>query len=196
MQVQTASAYKALVKPASRWLEIPILLGFNLLLVATSYICINLSFSAVPITGQTFGVLVIAMALGRARGTGVVLAYIAEGALGLPVFAGGRAGMAVLMGPTAGYLAGFVVAAWVVGWLADTGWDRRYLLSLLAMLIGMVVIYIFGLSWLSQFVPTENLLVVGFYPFLPGAAIKVALASLVLPSVWRFVGKRPHGSQP
>lgn len=189
MQVQTVSVYKTLVKPASRWLEIPVLLGFNLLLVATSYIYIQLPFSPVPITGQTFGVLVIAMALGRVRGTGVVLAYIAEGTLGLPVFAGGRAGMAVLMGPTAGYLAGFVVAAYMVGWLADRGWDRRYLLSLLAMLIGMVVIYIFGLGWLSQFAPREGLLAVGLYPFLPGAVIKVALASVVLPSVWRFIGK-------
>ena len=148
-----------------------------------------LPFSPVPITGQTFGVLVIAMALGQTRGTGVVLAYIVEGALGLPVFAGGVTGVAVLMGPTSGYLAGFVAAAWVVGWLADRSWDRRYLLSLTAMLIGMVVIYIFGLGWLSQFVQRENLLTMGLYPFLPGAVIKLALASLVLPSVWRFIGK-------
>lgn len=188
MQVQTLSAYQALVKPASRWMEIPILLGFNLLLVATSYICIYLPFSPVPITGQTFGVLVIAMALGRVRGTGVALAYVIEGALGLPVFAGGRAGIVTLMGPTGGYLIGFVVAAWVVGGLADRGWDRRYLLSLPAMLLGMIIIYIFGLGWLSRFVSTENLLAVGLYPFLPGAVIKVALASLVLPSVWRFLG--------
>ncbi|MFH1374198.1 MAG: biotin transporter BioY [bacterium] len=165
------------------------LLGFNLVLVATSYLVINLPFSPVPITGQTFGVLLIAMALGRVRGMAVVLAYILEGAMGLPVFAGGRAGLPVLLGPTGGYLIGFAAAAWVIGSLADRGWDRKYFSSLAAMLIGTGIIFTCGLAQLSLFVPINGLLVTGLYPFLPGAAIKIALASVLLPSVWKFIGR-------
>ena len=189
MQSQTLSVYRTLIRPASLWLEIPMLLGFNLVLVATSYLVINLPFSPVPITGQTFGVLLIAMALGRVRGMAVVLAYILEGAMGLPVFAGGRAGLPVLLGPTGGYLIGFVAAAWVIGSLADRGWDRKYFSSLAAMMIGTGIIFTCGLAQLSQFVPADGLMVTGLYPFLPGAAIKIALASVLLPSVWKFIGR-------
>ena len=179
-----------LIKPSSRWLEIPLLLGFNLVLVACSYLAINLPFSPVPITGQTFGVLLVAMALGRVRGTAVVLAYLAEGAAGLPVFAGGKAGLAALMGPTGGYLLGFLAAAWVVGFLADRGWDRGYVRSVVAMTIGTAVIFACGLTQLSLFVPGETLLAMGLYPFVAGAIVKIALASVLLPSIWKFLGSR------
>ncbi|MEW5993188.1 MAG: biotin transporter BioY [Candidatus Zixiibacteriota bacterium] len=187
MPAQSLTIYRTLVKPSSLWRELPVLLTFNALLALTSYISITLPWSPVPITGQTFGVLVVAMALGRVRGTGVVLAYLTQGALGLPVFAGGKAGVGILLGPTGGYLIGFLVAAFVIGRLADIGWSKRYHLSLLAMIIGMAVIYICGLTQLAFFVSRDLLLSAGLYPFLPGAAFKLTLASVVLPSVWRLV---------
>ena len=184
--VANTTAY-SLIRPKAWWMEIPILLAFNLLLVACAYLSISLPFSPVPITGQTFGVLLVAMALGRVRGTAVVLAYLLEGLAGLPVFAEGRAGPAVLFGPTGGYLLGFLVAAALVGWLADRGWDKNIKLSMAAMVMGTIVIFVSGLSWLVQFVPTTALLTTGLTPFLPGAALKIALASIILPSLWRYL---------
>jgi len=185
MTTNTATVY-SLIKPASRLADAAILLAFNALLVLTSYIAINVPFSPVPITGQTFGVLLVAMALGRVRGTAVVLAYLAEGAMGLPVFAGGTAGFIKFMGPTGGYLIGFAVTAYVVGYLADCGWDRRYVTSLAAMLVGTILIFVCGLIWLATLVPTDMILTMGLYPFIPGALIKLALASVILPSVWKL----------
>ncbi len=179
-----------LLKPSRRWLEIPVLLSFNLVLVACSYLTINVPFSPVPITAQTFGILLVAMALGRTRGTAVVLAYLLEGLAGLPVFAGGKAGMVALMGPTGGYLLGFLVAAYAVGTLADRGWDRSLVTSVLAMTVGTAIIFVCGLAQLWLFVPAGTLATAGLTPFLPGAAIKIAVASVVLPSIWKFVGRR------
>ena len=127
------------------------------------------------------------MALGRVRGTAVVLAYLAEGAAGLPVFAGGKAGMVALAGPTGGYLIGFLAAAFVVGYLADRGWDKGYGKSVLAMTLGTAVIFICGLTQLSLFVPVASLTAVGLYPFIPGALLKIAIAAIILPSVWKFI---------
>ncbi len=186
-----AVAYE-LIKPSSRWLEIPILLAFNVLLVACAYIAVPLPFSPVPITGQTFGVLLVAMALGRVRGTGIVLAYLAEGAAGLPVFAGGAAGPQVLFGPTGGYLAGFVAAAFVVGAMAEHGWDRTISRSIVAMTIGYVVIFAFGLAQLSFFVPVATLLAMGLTPFIPGMIVKIALAAWILPLIWKRASAEPR----
>jgi biotin transport system substrate-specific component len=185
---QTVTLYQ-IIRPSSRWLELPILLGFNVLLAACAQIAIDLPF--VPITGQTFGVLLVAMALGRVRGTAVVMAYIVEGACGLPVFAHGRAGVAVLMGPTGGYLIGFLAAALVTGWLADKGWDKRYVTSVSAMALGTLAVFACGVAWLSWFVPTGSLMSVGVTPFIPGAIIKITLAAAILPSIWKFI--RPGG---
>lgn len=189
MNIASAPAY-SLIRPTSRWMEIPILISFNLLLVGLAQLAINLPFSPVPITGQTLGVMLIAIALGRVRGTAVVSAYILEGILGLPVFANGMAGMAVLFGPTGGYLIGFVVAAWIIGTLADRGWDRSFVLSFTAMTIGTIVILGCGLIWLSRFVGGEMLLTTGLVPFLPGAIVKLVVAAMALPSVWKLVGRK------
>ena len=185
----SAPAY-SLIRPTSWWMEIPVLLGFNLLLVCLAQVAINLPFSPVPITGQTLGVTLIAMALGRTRGVAVVSAYILEGILGLPVFANGMAGAGVLLGPTGGYLIGFVVAAWVIGSLADRGWDRSFIGSFAAMTFGTVVIFACGLSWLSRFVEGNVLLSLGLFPFVPGALVKLAIASIALPSVWKMAGRK------
>ncbi|MEW5796342.1 MAG: biotin transporter BioY [Candidatus Zixiibacteriota bacterium] len=178
------------IRPSARWMEAPLLLAFNLLLVACSYLSFNLPFSPVPVTGQTFGVLLVAMALGRVRGSSVVLAYLAEGAAGLPVFAGGAAGVGVLAGPTGGYLIGFLAAAYVAGWLADLGWDKGYVKSVVAMLAGNVVIFACGLAQLSMYVPAGSVLALGLYPFIAGGIVKIALAAVILPSVWKLVDRR------
>ncbi len=190
MSARALSVYDTYIKPSSKLMEIPVLLTFNLLLIATSYLTLNIPFSPVPITGQTFGVLLIAMTLGKTRGSTVVLAYLAEGAMGLPVFAGGKSGMAALMGPTGGYLLGFLASAYLVGYLADRGWDKHWATSVFAMIFGTALIFVFGLIWLSRFIGGESVMMLGFYPYLPGAVVKIIVASVILPSVWKFVGKK------
>jgi len=163
--------------------EVALIVSFNLALIATAQISLTLPFTVVPITGQTFAVLLMAMALGRARAVAVVTLYLTEGALGAPVFAGASGSVAVLMGPTGGYLLGFLVSAYVVGTLADRGWDRRYVLSLVALTSGAAVIFVCGLAQLSFFVETGSLLSLGLYPFLPGAALKIAAAFWLIPTI-------------
>jgi len=192
MNTPSATVY-SLIRPATIWKELPLLIGFNLIMVASAYLSINLPFSPVPITGQTFGVMLIAMALGRVRAVGVMTAYLLEGISGLPVFAGGAAGFGVLAGPTGGYLLGFLAAAYLVGGLADKGWDKSYLKSILAMILGHAVIFAFGLAGLAMFVPKDAVLTLGLYPFLSGTAVKIALAAVILPSIWKFV-KREQNS--
>lgn len=192
MTTTTVSIYSR-IKPSSIWLELPLLAAFNLILVASAYLSIPLPFSPVPITGQTFAVMLIGMALGRTRGASVVLAYLVEGACGLPVFAGGAAGLTALVGPTGGYLTGFVIAAWATGFLADHGWDRNYLLSVLAMLIGHAIVFASGLAWLYRFVPGDQLIAMGLSPFIIGTVIKIVVAAGILPAIWKF-SSRPSES--
>ena len=123
----------------------------------------------------------------RASATASSTAATSAGLLGLPVFAGGTSGPARLAGPTGGYLAGFVLAAYVVGLLAELGWDRRIWTCVLAMLAGEVVIYAFGLAALSRFPLPNGVLEAGLLPFLIGYAYKVALAAIALPTAWHFV---------
>ena len=186
MTTNTTALYSK-IQPYSFLAELPMLATFNMILVACSYISITLPFSPVPITGQTFGILIVAMALGRVRGLAVVMAYLLEGAMGLPVFASGSAGIAKFVGPTGGYLVGFAASAYLVGYLADKSWDKSFGKTAIAMILGTALIFITGLAQLSFFVPSETLFTMGFTPFLPGAVIKIALASVILPSVWKLV---------
>jgi biotin transport system substrate-specific component len=148
---------------------------------------ILLPFSPVPITGQTFGVLLAGTLLGRRRGAAAVLAYLAEGCSGLPVFAGGAAGVGYLLGPTGGYLAGFLPAAFVVGTLAERGWDRNVFLTALCMTLGGLIYFAAGLLWLSAFIGWERVLPLGLYPFVTGDLLKIAVAAALLPALRRFV---------
>ncbi len=142
----------------------------------------------VPITGQTFAVLMLGALLGSRRGSLCVLTYILEGAVGLPVFAHGRAGFAVLISPTGGYLIGFIAAACIVGLLAEKGWDRRVGTTILAMLVGNIVIYAFGLLWLSLLIGiNRTVLTVGLYPFIIGDILKTVLAAILLPTGWKLI---------
>jgi biotin transport system substrate-specific component len=141
----------------------------------------------VPISMQTFVVLCLGAALGSRLGTATVLLYLAEGAVGLPVFAGTPEkgiGLAYMVGPTGGYLAGFVVAAFVTGKLAERGFDRSVWKLAAAMTIGHVLILGLGFAWLSQFVGTTKAWALGVAPFYWATAIKTALGAVALPAAW------------
>jgi len=164
-----------------------LVVGASLVTAASAQIEIRVPWLLVPITGQTFAVLLSGAVLGARRAFLAQALYLAEGASGLPVFAGGAAGAHVFVGPTAGYLAAFPFAAAVTGFLAERGWDRRFATMLAAMLLGSTVIFALGLVGLSRFVPGEALLAQGLLPFLPGDAVKSSLAALAFPTLWRLV---------
>jgi len=170
-------------------------LSRGLLVVSVSFLvalsaqwAIPLPFTPVPITAQTAVVLLGGMVLGRRLGALAMLLYLGEGALGWPVFAGGRGGLAHLAGPTGGYLLGFVLAAYVTGAFAERGWDRRWTTTVGAMVIGHVAIYLTGLLGLLRFVPPERALMLGVWPFLPGDLLKILLTAGLLPLVRRVLG--------
>jgi biotin transport system substrate-specific component len=171
-----------------RGLRLTVLIAAGTALMALSA-KVQVPMWPVPMTMQTFAVLVIGMAYGWRLGGVTLLAYLAEGAAGLPVFASG-AGVAYLYGPTGGYLVGFVVAAMLVGWLGERGWDRSVVPTLVAMTLGTAVIFGLGVGWLSTLIGFDKALAAGLTPFLVGAAIKIALAAAVLPFAWRLVGRR------
>ncbi|GKX36080.1 MAG: biotin transporter BioY [Rhizobiaceae bacterium MnEN-MB40S] len=155
---------------------------------------VQVPFYPVPMTMQTFVVLVIGMAYGWRLGAATVLLYLAEGAIGMPVFAGTPErgiGLAYMVGPTGGYLVGFVVAAFAVGFLAERGWDRSVVMTLVAMTLGTAIIFVFGTAWLGTLIGWDKpVLELGVIPFVPGAVFKIALAAAVLPLAWRGVSKR------
>jgi biotin transport system substrate-specific component len=159
------------------------LIGTALLAISAK---IQVPFWPVPMTMQTFAVLVLGMAYGWRLAGASVLFYLAQGAIGLPVFAAGG-GIAYFAGPTGGYLLGFLLAAVAVGWLAEHGWDRSPLRTLAAMLIGTAVIFALGLAWLATLIGLPQAIGVGLVPFLPGEAVKIALATAILPFAWRLL---------
>lgn len=156
---------------------------------------IPLGFTPVPLTGQTFAVLLVGTVLGATRGATSQAAYVVLGASGVPIFAGGEGGWSAATGATMGYLVGFVVAAWVVGRLAERRHDRRFVTSLLAMVVGSAVVYALGASWLAVYlgVPlvggSGSALALGVVPFLAGDAIKAIVAAGATASLWRLVGR-------
>ncbi|TMQ69095.1 MAG: biotin transporter BioY [Candidatus Eisenbacteria bacterium] len=162
-----------------------LILAASVVTALAARVAIPLPWSPVPLTGQTFGVLLSGAVLGARRGFIAQLVYLAEGALGLPVFAGGAAGATILAGPTAGYLLAFPLAAALTGALAERGWDRRYLSTLGALLGGSALVFAGGLAGLARFVPADRLLVTGLLPFVPGDLLKCALAAAAFPAAWR-----------
>ena len=166
--------------------DLALIIGGSLLIAVSAQIAIGYP---VPVTGQTFAVLMMATLLGSHRGVACVLAYLAEGAAGLPVFAQANAGLVVFRGFTGGYLVGFVIAAFVVGLLAEKGWDRKFGTTVLTMLIGNIIIYAFGLAWLSYLMGARDAIAGGLYPFIPGDILKTVLAAAVLPSAWKLLAR-------
>jgi len=164
-----------------------LVMGGSALVALLAQVAIPLPFSPVPLTGQTFAVLLVGALLGSTRGSLAIIVYLAEGVVGLPVFAGGGAGLARLAGPTGGYLVGFVFAAFVVGLLAKRGWDRSVWRAGTAMLVGNALIYAVGLPWLSHFVGAQRVLVLGLCPFVIGDCVKLVVAALALPAGWKLL---------
>lgn len=149
----------------------------------------------IPTTLQTFAVLLVGAALGSRRGTAAIVVYLLEGAAGLPVFALPAAGSGYFLGPTGGYLVGFVAAALLVGTLAERGWDRRFGTAIPAFLGGHAVILVFGALRLIPLFGPSGALTAGVLPFLPGAVLKSFLVAAVLPTAWKLLRnvERPDG---
>lgn len=150
-------------------------IGGVLLISLLAQIVIPLPWTPVPITGQTFAVSFVSLLWGSKRGFSVVSLYLLLGGLGLPIFAFGKSGF--LLGPTAGYLVGMLVASAVVGFLADKGFSKRFFPSLAAAYIGSAIVFAMGVLGLSYFVPTKDLFIMGVLPFLFGDAVKNMLAA-------------------
>lgn len=173
--------------------DVQVLLGVALLAALSQF---RIEIGPVPITGQTFGVLLLAAAYGLRLGTLTMISYLilggALGSFGIGIFAGGTGGWSVLSGATAGYLAGFVVAAALVGFLAQRGWDKSFALTALAMFLGSIVIYALGLPWLQYVtkMPWSQTIAVGLTPFIIGDSIKVLLAATILPLCWTLLGDK------
>jgi biotin transport system substrate-specific component len=153
---------------------------------------INLPLPYVPMTLQTLVVLMIGATYGWRLGAATVLAYLAEGAMGLPVFAGPLGGLAPLFGPTAGYLAGFVIAAFATGWLSERGWDRSVPLLFVAMAVGHIVILGCGFAWLAfgMKLGVEKAWLVGIAPFIAASVIKNALGAALVPTIRRGLDRQ------
>jgi len=147
----------------------------------------------VPLTGQTFGVLLVGGALGARRGFAAVALYVLLGLVGLPFFAEGKGGSAVILGATGGYLIGFIVAGAIVGRLAELGWDRHIGGAVGMMLVGSVAIYAIGLPWLgfvAHLSPADTI-AAGLTPFIIWDSAKLAVAAGIFPAAWWLIGRRP-----
>ena len=183
--VRTLTLADAAVPGVSLVRDVALIAGASLLTALAAQVAVPLPGSPVPLTGQTFAVLLTGAALGARRGFLAQALYLLEGAAGLPVFAGGLGGAWLLAGPTGGFLAAFPLAAAVTGMLAERGWDRRFTGTLAAMLLGSAVILLVGAGWLARFLPLPQALAAGAWPFVPGDLLKAVAAALALPAAWR-----------
>jgi biotin transport system substrate-specific component len=162
--------------------------GFVALAAQVSF---DIPGTPVPITGQTFAVVLVGASLGALLGLASLGLYLFVGALGAPIYAEGQHGWDVLTGPTGGYIVGFVLAAIVTGWLAQQRWDRRFSSAVAAMLTGNVLVYAVGLPWLAidQDLGFTDTMTAGLAPFIPGDLLKLYLAAALLPGAWRLVAR-------
>jgi biotin transport system substrate-specific component len=166
-----------------------LVLGGTGLVAGCAQISVNLGFTPVPVTGQTFAVVLVGASLGAVRGTASLLLYLWLGVAGAPIYAHHAHGWNVLTSASGGYIVGFVIASAVTGWLAEHRWDRRFSSSVSAMLTGNVIIYLVGLPWLAVVLNTnlEKTFEYGLYPFVPGDVFKLYLAGALLPAARRAV---------
>ncbi|WP_369726765.1 biotin transporter BioY [Bradyrhizobium sp. LLZ17] len=170
--------------------------GFVLVALGTALMALSAKVSLplpyVPMTLQTLVVLMIGAAYGWRLGSATMVAYLAEGAMGLPVFAGPVGGLAPLLGPTAGYLFGFVGAAFVTGWLAERGWDRSVVWLFAAMAVGHIVILAAGFGWLAfgLGLGATKAWQVGLLPFIAASLVKNALGATLMPAARRIIDRR------
>lgn len=168
----------------------PFLAAIFIAIFAQLSITLPLNETNIPITGQTFAVLLVASILGRNKGSLAILIYLIMGTIGLPVFAKAASGYQTFFKGSGGFLYGFLIAAFVVGWLSDKGWGTTILNALLLMLIGTIIIVFFGLIQLTFLYGFEKALEYGFYPFIRGAIIKIVLGALALQAYYSFMKTR------
>lgn len=187
-----ATVLSTRILPRTRVSTAVLVIGFAALTALAAQIRIPLGFTPVPLTGQTFAVLLSGAALGWRAGASAQALYVAVGLAGFPVFQGGEGGWSYATGATAGYLLGFIISAAAVGYLAEHGQDRRVITAVPAMLAGNTVIYLLGVPWLMRVLGTDLAggLSAGFAPFVVGDLLKIAAAGLLLPAIWRMVGER------
>lgn len=145
----------------------------------------------VPVTGQTLAVLLVGASLGAARGAASLSLYAVLGGLGLPIYSDASGGWSVLLGPTGGYIIGFIVSAALVGWAAERSWDRGWYKPIITFVGGSLVVFAIGLPWLAVSLgqlglanDLQSVLVAGFYPFIVGGLVKAAIAAALLPALW------------
>jgi biotin transport system substrate-specific component len=171
--------------------KIALVVGGAVLIALCAQISIPLPFTPVPITGQTFAVLLTGSALGATLGLASTALYVVAGIIGAPVYADGAHGWSVITSATGGYLVGFMLAGALVGLLANLGWDKRFGTASSSMLAGNVVIYLVGLPWLAVVLDTnlDKTLEYGLYPFVVGDVLKLYLAAAVLPAAWKLVSR-------
>jgi biotin transport system substrate-specific component len=174
--------------PASLLAEIALVVGAAALVGALAQISIHLSFTPVPITGQTLGVMLAGTALGWRRAGLAMVLYVAAGIIGVPWFAGHASGY---VGSSFGYLIGFVVAGTALGWVAGRGGDRTIVKAFVAMAVGDAIVFLVGVTWLgfSLHVDARTAIALGFTPFLWGELIKAGISGVALPSSWRLVDR-------
>lgn len=174
--------------------DVALVIGAALLTALCAQVRIPLPFSPVPLTGTTFAVLLTAAALGPIRGVAGQALYLVLGLAGLPFFTGGESGVQYALGPTGGYLAGFLLAAWLVGLCARRGLDRSALGTAAAFALGTLAIYVLGATWLAAVAGLSivQAFALGVAPFLLGDALKALLAAGLLPAAWRLVGEPPQ----
>lgn len=171
-----------------------LVVGFSLLTALAAQVVVPLPWTPVPLTGQTFAVLLTGALLGPRLGALAMAAYLVEGAAGLPFFRGGAGGAGHLLGPTAGYLFAFPVAAYVTGALAERGWDRRFLTAAAAMFLGSLVILAGGWAWLALASGAAGrAFQLGVAPFLVGDVVKIGLAAAALPAGWALLRRTNAG---
>ncbi len=177
--------------PGERVRDTLLVAAAALLTAAAAQFEVHLGFTPVPISGQTFAVLLTAAALGPIRGALAQALYLALGLVGLPFYSGGASGWTYAVGATGGYLIGFVFAGAVVGALARRGVDRRPVTTLLAFVVGSLIIYACGVPWLAFMtgMTAREAVTNGALPFLLGDALKALLAAGLLPAAWRLIGR-------
>lgn len=192
MQTYSPAVLSTRILPRRGVITATLVIGFALLTALAAQLRVPLPFTPVPITGQTFAVLLAGAALGSRAGAASQGLYVLLGLAGFPVFQNGNGGWSYATGPTLGYLIGFIVAAAAVGYLAERKQDRTIATALPAFLAGTAVIYLFGVSWLMLSLPTDltDALVKGLAPFVVGDLLKVALAGTLLPAAWKLAGER------
>lgn len=176
--------------------------SFGLVIVFSLFIAAAAQFSIqvgpIPITGQSFAVLLTGALLGSRLGAAAVIAYLIEGAIGLPFFApGGALGILRFFGPTAGYLVAFPAAAFVVGAFAENGWDKKYHTAVAAMAIGSLIIFLGGWAWYAILTntPPVTAFKISVLPYLAGDVIKISMAAAVLPTGWALLKRKASGQR-